>query len=557
MADVGRISVVVRLADGRTRRWAGDEREAARVLQDLSFSTSAPGGFKDMSCGLLRDLLPGDDEQLFAHVWVLGGANQILWEGRMQAFPRTSGAARAVNPAAVGWGAHLADDVFTHVYVDRQPAWTDTPQPRKLVVWNNGFHYETTSGTGNLSMVHHLNGGSPQLTEAWYDAGAGSRIARIDYTYSALNTATSDAAWFLTLLASDGSDGLSNYSSADLHDQATSGTGTISFGPLTTAASGKRYVYWQWGYSGTAATAPTDRIVNLSRMALYGAGTLAPLQAIAGEPPGFFASDLIADMVGRFAPQLRYSTGPFGSIRPTTYPIPHAAFPGPTTVADAAATVNAYHGWDLLVYDGPDGPTVYYQPPGSGTVWEVRGDEGGELQLEGDTGENVHNGIIVTYNDGFTGEQRRAGPTGSTAVGLDVTNASLRDDSPNNPANVAGLWRPMQISLSFPTNDEGAVAVGALALSESNLATRAGSVTLTSTVQHPVLGERSVAEVRAGDAILYTDQPGATPRRIVETTYQHNGRQLSAQLNSSSGRVEALLERLLLGSTIAAQAPGG
>lgn len=547
MGASGRISVVVTLATGETRRWAGDETQAAYVLQDLSFSTSAPGGFKDMSCSLLRDLVPRPDEQLFAHVQVLGGGNQVLWEGRMQTFPRETGQAYAVNPTAVGWGAHLADDVFSQIYVDRQPQWGDSPLARKNVVWANGFHYETASGAGDLTMVHHLEGGAPQLTEAWYDAGAGTRINRVDYTYQAINTSTSDGAWFLTVLGSPQRDGGFSTSSADLHDAGTSGSGSMSF------TGGARYVFWQWGYSGTAAAAPTtDRSVVLTKMALYGAGVTAPLIPITGEPPGFYASDLIADMVSRFAPKLTFTTGAFGSIQPTTYAIPHAAFPDPTTVADAAATVNAYHGWDLLVYDGPTGPTVYYQPTGSGTVWHARGEEGGNLQLEGDSAENVHNAIIVTYTDAFSGEQRRAGPTG-TASTYDVTDAALRDDSPDNPANVAGLWRPMQITLSFPTNDVGAVAVGTLALSESNLATRAGSVTLTNTVTHPVLGARPVAEVRAGDAVLFTDQPGAVAHRIVETGYAHSGRTLTAQLNSSSTRTEALLERLLLASTLVTQ----
>jgi hypothetical protein len=65
----------------------------------------------------------------------------------------------------------------------------------------------------------------------------------------------------------------------------------------------------------------------------------------------------------------------------------------------------------------------------------------------------------------------------------------------------------------------------------------------------------SVAEVRAGDSLRFTDLPDDVPRRIVETTYSHASRTLTASVNSSRSRVEQLLERLLLFAGFN-QAPG-
>jgi hypothetical protein len=99
-----RISLVVTLPGGSTRRWSGEEADARNLLQDLQFGTSAPGGFKDLSCALLRDLIPDADENLFVKVQAIGGGGQVLWEGRTATFPRQTGTSYSVTPGAVHGG---------------------------------------------------------------------------------------------------------------------------------------------------------------------------------------------------------------------------------------------------------------------------------------------------------------------------------------------------------------------------------------------------------------------------------------------------------------------
>jgi hypothetical protein len=541
-ATSSQISLVVTHANGGTTRWSAEEADARNLLQDLTFGTSAPGGFKDLSCSLLRDLNPGRDEALFTKVQAIGSGGRVLWEGRMSQFPRQTGTAYSVSPGAVGYSAHLQDDPsFTEVYVDRAPNFSSPPNDRLNVIRApTGGNFRFTDGsasTGGLVLTHNLIGNNPPLSEAWYDPGPGIALRKVAFTYVAQNTSSTDPAWFLTVLGTSDRAATFTVTSTDLHDTGTSGSGTFT---LTTPS---RYVFWQWGYSNATVASPgTDRTVTLSKLAVYGNHGLTE-RPIPGEPAGFYASDIVADIVARAAPMLDYSTGTDGTIQSTTFVVPHMVTDGTTTAADAIQKVNAYHGWDWLVWEGP---TFYFQPPGSGVVWQARKADGAQLSLEGDSADSIYDRVFVTYQDSLTGTTKIAAWPGS---GFDVESAALIDTDPDNPVTRAGMpgnGRPLQISPSFPTNDAGAVELGALALAEANLAKRSGQITLQGTVRHPTRGMVPVAEVRGGDSIVFTDIADDEPRRIVETSYQHGQRLLTATVNSSANKIEALLERLLV-----------
>jgi hypothetical protein len=102
--------------------------------------------------------------------------------------------------------------------------------------------------------------------------------------------------------------------------------------------------------------------------------------------------------------------------------------------------------------------------------------------------------------------------------------------------------------LSFPTTDDGAVELGTAALGEARLAARSGTITLTGTVKDAGGVVQPVSAVRAGDTVRMMDLPNDAPRRIVETTYSHAQRQISLTINSSSSRLHALIERLIVGT---------
>jgi hypothetical protein len=177
--------------------------------------------------------------------------------------------------------------------------------------------------------------------------------------------------------------------------------------------------------------------------------------------------------------------------------------------------------------------------------------DGAHMDADGLTGEQVINGVAVSYTDAL-GVQKTVGPTGGS---FDDTSAALLDSSEANPVNSHGIpakWDTL--SLSFPTTLAGATQIGVVYLAERSLATRRGSLTLTGLVQHPTEGKVPVWRVRAGDWVRVTDLNGenaTVQRKIISTSYSHQSRSITLELDNTPAKLSAILERVGIATGIA------
>lgn len=552
-----RLSLAISHADGRTSRWGPGEAESDDIPDDgLTFSTSIPGGDRDLSCALLRRIdTDWPDLELFNNVRCYGAGQRTAFQGRMQQFPRSHGDQYQISPSAVGLSAHLRDDPsFVEVYVDRSiSSWGDIPLSRKnaLATANVSFgdfsfaaqgatnqqldparrHHgvvtTTTPGTALVAALPNQALGTATIAEARYTMPAGREAATVRYK---TQTTWFPAGWTSKLITSSSD---SDYTGAETY--TFTNDSTIRAHVLSTA---RRYLTIQVYSNGNASTPAAGANWNAAMLAVYGNHGLTS-RAITSEPDGFYASDVIADVVSRAAPLLTYTTGSSGSIQPTTFAIPHLAFRDPTTAADAIDRVNAYHIWDHGVYDGE---FFFREPDPDRLLWEARLSDGAQLDFDGDTGEQVINGVFVTYAEP-TGEQKTVGPPGGS---FDATDSALQDTSSTNPANANGIPRKWtQLTLSFPTTQSGATAIGAAYLAERSLAGRRGSVTLTGTATHPTEGKVPAWRVRAGDWVTLKDLTGATvPRKIINTSYGNSGKTVRLDLDNTVAKLDAILERV-------------
>jgi hypothetical protein len=463
----------------------------------------------------------------------------------MAQFPRSHGQGYGITPGAVGLSSLLdRQRGFREIYVDRDLSkWGPASVQRRLNLLANytaidpSVTPDTTTGQPSLSTV--FNGAwtntSRPIVEAYYD-GRGIPIGSLYYAWKKnANVNSGDAQWGWDALLS--TDDILTTSDATANLRAAGpGTGTLS----ATGAAKKYAVARHYYNTGPAGAANTEYAVYWTCLAVYGAHGLTKQGTdSATSAKGFYASDVIQDIVERAAPDLT-----IGDIEATTFAVPHLVFADPTKAADAIAAVNAYHLYDWGVYDGE---FFYRATDPDRLCWQARLDQGAQLDLDGDTAAQVFNGVLVRYTDPL-GKPRIAGPPaaywdGGVAL-ADSTNAALVDTSESNPLNAWGETAWGELSIGFTTTAPGAEAIGAAWLAERSLAQRRGSLTLTGTVTHPTEGDVPVWRVRAGDYVSISDHPATVARRVIETRYTHGTRQIVLSLDNTNFKLESILERL-------------
>jgi hypothetical protein len=538
----GRLSISITHADGRVTRLGPDEVKPENVPTGLGFGTEMPGGYGKCSLQLLQRIDLETPLQLFDDVTVYGPGGEVAWQGYITQLPRSHGDSYGLTPGAVGYSATLKDRPdFREVYVDRDIGrWTGATSQRSVNLHTATHSYVAPEQNGTSSFSTAFQdawaGGVVKRSEAWYDAGPGLTVAKLYWDWQevgGVNTADADANWAIGNSTTADHAGLAlDASTGNLRTQGRQG--------YWTPATARRYVAAWLNYNTTpSGTAGVRYAIDWRNWAMYGSHGLALHGA---DPQGVYASDVIADVLSRSAPELNYTTGADGTITPSTFVIPHLVFAEPVTADDAILFVNAYHQWEWFVWEDR---TFHWGPTNPDrTCWEARLSEGAHLAFEGQQSADTYNGVFVTYTDP-AGARKTVGPPGASA---DATDTTLADTSDANPLNQRGRVKWARMDISQVTTAEGAVQLGAIWLAEQAIPQRRGTVTVRGTIEHPTRGKRPTWAVRAGDYVRIADHPTDVPRRIISTDYRHDSREVQMDVGTSSQKLTAILERLNVAS---------
>lgn len=536
-----RLAIDIAATNGATYRWALDENKPENRPRSLTFGSTMPGGFEHLETELPRQM-GRDYEDLaeFSTITVRSPAGRVVWQGRLETAPRTSGDQMSITPGAVGWQAALDDDKSAReIYVDRQlGSWGAASSQRQIdylatVVDLVGGATAVDAATGYPALGITFSGSwaRSRAGEAWYDAKS-IPLGSIYAAWKATSNAVA-AGWGWGVALSD--DDRANGVAFDNSTLVTSNPGSTT---VSTATATRKF----------ACAHVECRTVNTSQegaeytvwftcLAVYGKHGLTKRGSNSyTDAMGLYASDIVAHAVGEWAPALNYTTGADGTIQPSTFVIPHASFPDATTVSAIVREVTKFELQDWAVWEGP---TFFWHPRGTyGKQWRALVGPSG-LSEQGPQVDRIWNSVVVEFSD-VTGKARTVGPTGS---GTNYIDANLEDTDPLNPVTVAGLTRRAMLKMGTSTL-AGAVAVGEAFLAEQKVLSTAGEAHLVGFVTDSRGVVWPASYVRAGDEIAFTDSANPEYRRIVKASYDNGSKTCQISLDSPAEGLTALLERL-------------
>ena len=522
------IAVSLNLADGRTLRFGGDEADPADVPYDISWDTQIPGGFGAASVTLPKPAnLYADDARLFSDLVIYGTGGRPVYEGYVTAVPQVG--AQEIQLQCSGWSSVLERiQTFRQIFVDRDLERWEGPSAAletliRSVVTNDISGAEVSWDTTAPALVLKGEPGAVNpLVYGWYDAGPNLLIAQIYYDITSVSTSSYTG----RIGVSDDDVATNVNQTADLLTGSNS-SAAGNFNPATK----RRYGFALFSLAGTVTATGTE--MKIKNLAVYGDHGLT---LRGDDPKGVYGSDVVSYVV-----QQAGLATTSDSIEPTTFVIPHLAYPEDVTLRQVIEEVSALGSSSNVPLDwgAYDNKTFFWRSPGTyGRTWRVRRDQAATATSEGPDADLRVQGVKVVYQDpaGFT---RSVGPVGSNA---DYETDELLDVDPDNPARrIPGAFAVEQVGI---TTQAGALNIGKLILNERNRLVWRGSVELQGEVTDENGNPYPVALVRAGDQIVIEDDADTTPKPIQSTSYNHASMSLSANVGARPDTLEALLGRL-------------
>lgn len=530
------LSVNVTDASGAVTRWSSNDPNSENRPRNLTFSSQRMQGFATASLELSRRIdRDFVDLHLFDDLQIVGDDGSTAWEGRVAANPRSSDQQQTMTVQCAGWMANAKDRKFSRVYVDRDlNSWGEASRARRvalLAASTKPFDpLKQTDGSGTPTVTTLISDSFTSVSggarcEAWYDCGPGQTIASIYYEWAKTGAAfgTLPSSWYWQVYGCQ-DDATTNEATVNLVAAGPS-TGTFTF------PTPRRYgmLFFAFGAAGGAAGYVFQ--IDWSKLAVYGNHGLP----LAGEtnPKGILASDAIKHIIGTYCPKLNAA-----GVQPTTYPIPHLVISS-LDPYDAFLDINKYHLWDLSVWENR---TAYYEPMDlTDYDWDIRLDDPGtSTTLQGDSTEDLANGIAISFQNVNTGAPERLTPDGYP---------ELRDASISNPANTHGLTVWTEYQISVPTTVEAALQIGRAALAEYNQPKASGSISAGPYVRDRQGHWQPAWKVRSGDRVAITSSTSLSdrPRLIQEASYTHgaNGTgSVTMAIDSTFKTLEAVIDRM-------------
>jgi hypothetical protein len=537
------LCVLVETPGNVRTRWGWDDPNPDLVPTNMTFGTAMPGGFTQ--CNITLERAPErfyPDSKELSKLTIQGAGGTVAWQGRIEKLPDTAGYEAQESPEAVGYQAALEDDnSVREIYVDAELSkWEDPSTARRIQLaeanYSQGSSTASTDPTdGNPALVQLITGNwaSPAkpMVESMYDAN-GIKIAFV-YTHMFGNKAMQEAQ---TAGAEVHAEIVANEDDHYTGSDGTGNLGVLGIAQYTSLPAEPFYMVRTWFEESPGGVAQVNYELLWEGLTAYGTHGLT-LRGSA--PGGLFASDVVAHAVGKWTPEIAFSTGPEGTIKQSLFIVPQLAFLEPTTVAEVIKQATRFELPDWAVWEGP---TLYMNPRGErGRKWQARVGPS-QLQESGPQISRLWNGVCVAYTD-VTGKARMVGPPGFAGGTSETEDSNLLEANPENPLNELGIRKWALLKMGTSTV-EGAKAVGRIYLQEQKARELQGQAALIGYVEDEQGTSWPAWMVRAGDTIRFVDASITAPRTIVNTSYDDTTKTNTISLEQPPENMQALLERL-------------
>jgi hypothetical protein len=518
MKPPAEINAEVTLPSGDRIRWDAASPDVKKRPLDISFDTESGRGFSSASVRLDR---PTDrtypELGLLNELTLTTATGQTVYQGRAQGIPVSDDFSFDCD----GWASHGEQRQITDLIIDRDlGAWGGISQ-MLLVIWSPPIastpyeaDYTASADKGQIAFAGSTdkvirNNSRGAIA---YRAPTGCQIGGFRYSGTEGNTTSVAAA---TVARTTG----------DMTSQTTSSLtldGTSRTVDLTGSGATALVLEARASAQHTATSAQFFRKITPG---VHG-DTGITYSVRSDNLTGFTASDGIRYLANKWCPKWDTS-----GIQTTGFLIPHAVWREPTTPLDAIRQLNGYHLWKLGVWE--DRRLVFEPYDLSVADWQVaNGVDGVRVEYQGDTTENLYNGVTVTFTD-FTGEQQRLTPNDSE---------DLRDRSDFIAANQWNDEAWLSIDVSWPTTADGAVEIGRIALANANQARRPSTITVPMHIKDIHGHWWPSSYVRADQTILVSNQGAPVPRTITRTSWSNH--QLTITTDNAVDTLEVFNQRV-------------
>jgi hypothetical protein len=505
------LSVAVTAPNGsRVINWHPLEDDPLLRPTAIQLKTARFFGFVSASLVLQRPIIRNyADLALLGDLRFTGLDGRSAWEGRLSARPSTTEGGHSFAVSAVGWMSATRRQKFSMLFIDRALAgWVGPSAARRAVLVGLGYNPNDPSTLMDLAGGAGVDTGWDEaggwtattmpITEALYDAGPDTFIARVLGSHANNPHVGTAAPWVKAVITSAG-DSVSGGTTSVITGSAS---GSFDHG----AAPGERFATLQLAYNDAGGADGSDRrfetlwtdlrVIGNHGLALHGT---APNE-------GVKVCEVVRWIIDTQTPLSSAGVADCDAI------LQQLAFIDRVWPYDALLTCNQATHWGIDCWEDR---TVHFSAPTEDYQWRVRrsGPGAAKITYQGQSIEDLVTGLDVEYVDSSTGRR--------TILRAENYGA-LRDTKSSNPYVAAGETRVDTLTLSESMTASQALAAGAGEVATRTQPKAPGLITVDGWVEDKSGHLHPAWMMRSGQRVLVVDDPDEVPRMISDTTYDHD-----------------------------------